>query len=204
MTDPQRRTSDTETAENRKRVAAWVAITLLGIAVGLSVWLAILASSGDFVNDPNLDDPKLLTPWAVALWFMKRGEALTAIFGSFLAIVTAAVGFASDLYKRRSQIAVLAFLCLLGIGACVMAMVWLDDDANLGQIVYYGNLADVAAAETRSNWFFGSLIGWFTTFLGAQLGLSAARPTGSVRRMLGGSSPPEKRPNTDDEKEDGA
>lgn len=182
MTDVQQEREDESAGANRKAVAAWITIGLLAIAVLFAAWLAILADAGRFVDDPNRDEPRLLRPWATALWFMKRGEGLTAMFGTLGAIITVGIGWVADLYKRKAQIAVLALLSLVGVGACVAAMVALDSDAKLSELVYHGNLDSIDTASSVSTWFFGALIGWFVSFLAAQLGLSSLQSKSSSRR----------------------
>lgn len=172
-------------SDDQKKVAAWVAIAVLCLAVVAATWLAFLAGQSHFAADPDQSPPQPLEIWVFALWFMKKGAALNATFATLLTLLGVAVTAVSDVYKRTVQLTVLTLLCAVGICACIYLMVKLDSPEALATLRYFGGFADDGAAESAVNWAFGSLMGWFVVFLAAQLGISSLAASGAIRRVAG-------------------
>ena len=171
-------------SDGQKKIAAWLAIAVLCLAVVVATWLAVLAGQSHFAADPRQNPPRALEVWVFALWFMQKGAALNAIFATLLTLLGVAVTVVSDVYKRTAQLAILTSLCVIGILACIYLMVKLDTEENLATLRYFGGFATDAAAESAINWAFGSLMGWFVVFLGAQLGISSLATSGAIRRGI--------------------
>lgn len=172
----------------QKKVAAWIAIGVLCLAVIAMLWLSILTAQSRFTVDPGHSSPQLLTVWEFLLWFMKKGAALNATFAVLLALIAAAVTALSEVYKKQRQLVAITVLCVVGILCCIYMMVKLDAPANLATLRYFTGFADDAQASAAVVWTFGSLLGWFAAFLAVQLGLRSLAQGAGRRDKEGGGA----------------
>lgn len=171
---------------NQKWVAAGIAIFVLGLGVVWTLWLWVVARQAGFA-DHAWPQGELPWVWSVAIWFMKRGPAITGIFALLLTVVSIGIGAAGEIYRSKREIVLVVLACLAGIAASVLAMIELDQPDKLATVVWFSDLADSEATSAIA-WLFGGLIGWFGLFLASQLGISVVSPRGVLRRVTGGRS----------------
>lgn len=168
----------------QKRVTSWIAIVMLVGAVLWLAWLAYRTVTSTFVDDPTSDEPKLLLAWSIALWFVELGTSTKVLFAGVIAVFTSGMAAAGEFYRNTRQIAMIAALCFAGIGLCILLIVLLGEDSRSEILRYFSKYETLAEFENASNTFLKSVIGWFSTFLVSQLGISALRQGGVVKRLL--------------------
>lgn len=174
--------SPRQVTQAQKAVSAWIAMLALFLSVAFVVWLAITAWQPRFANYP---DEGLPFVWSAAVWIMGQGTALNAIFATLFAVVAAGTSAIGQVYKRRGQLFAMALLCLAGVAAASVAMMKVSQPDNLATIIWFGNMEEDVAVRSVA-WLFGGLIGWFSAFLGAQLGCASISPSGAIRQLFGG------------------
>jgi hypothetical protein len=160
----------------KSKITAGIAVFALVVAVGLSVYLAILAARGSFVDDPTKDQPTLRVIWVFALWSMKQGAALEITFAGIFGLIGAGVTDASNLIKSVRLLLGLVVVCVIGIIACWCLLVWLDTQETLATLRWFGEFQSDAQAGSAANWLFRALIGWFGLFAGTLLGVKLGIP----------------------------
>jgi len=172
-------------SESQKRASAVISFAALLAAVIVAAWLAHLAMNSTFTNDPDdAEQKKLLMSWASVVWFIKSATLVKVIYGGLLTIIGVGTGILGELYKKTSAIIALAVLCLLGIAACTVIMIELADPENLKILRYYSDYEELAELRSGVDTLFGSAIGWFTSCLGTQLGISLAARGGVAKRLF--------------------
>ncbi|UIP07902.1 hypothetical protein LY632_05760 [Erythrobacter sp. SDW2] len=177
----------------QKRVAAWIAVGLLALAVAYAIALAASAANGSYLVPAGTgEDVGLSRLWRSAAFFMRNGALATTVFAAFLTVVSVAVAKVTEVHSRQWEIAAISILCLTGIGAATMAMIEVSQPAVGDQtspvvlLDYYGEFGPVSAevSERWVNSFFGSLIGWFGGFLAAVLGISLMDKKGTLHDLV--------------------
>lgn len=168
----------------QKRVASWIAIAVLVLGVLWLAWLVYKAGTSSFVDDPASEEPKLLLAWSIALWFVELGTSVKVLFAGVIAVITSGMAAAGEFYKNTRQIALIAVLCLAGIGLCVVMMVLLGDGSRGEILRYFSKYETLPEIESAADAFLWSVLGWFTLFLLSQLGISAVKQGGVVRNLL--------------------
>jgi hypothetical protein len=160
----------------QKNVVATIAILALVLALLSTLLLAVLATLGHFVDDPQLDQPRLLRTWVILLWFIKQGAALKVTFAALFGIIGAGVVEASKLVRRQSWLLLLCAACLVGIGTCTYVMIMLGNEQAQAYFLWFGEFQTPAEIGAAVNWLFGALIGWFGAFIITLLGLRKLYP----------------------------
>lgn len=170
---------------NQKKMAALLAILFLLLGIGCVGWLWGTMAPGLIVTDPASPDPELKTIWKVALWLIQLGTGAKVIFAALLTAIAAGVATLGDIYKQKWQIALVVVLSLAGIALSVLANVDIGDERILSALSYYSSFQSNADLKQAANAFFVAMIGWFSAFIIAQLGISAVKAEGWVKKLLG-------------------
>ena len=162
-------------SESQRKASAYISFAALLVATVISVWLAYLAATSSFAKvHPGQDEPVLLESWTATVWFMKSSTSAKVVYGGLLTILTIGTGILGKLYNSTRAILFLAVLCLIGIAACTTVMIEVTKPDNLTTFRYYADYDELAHLESDVNTLFRALIGWFTSFLAAQLGIRLA------------------------------
>ncbi|WP_073973497.1 hypothetical protein [Erythrobacter donghaensis] len=173
-------------SEVQKRILAWVAIFLLALATAYALLLASTASAEAMVQPTGkAEEVRLTAAWRYAAFMMSNGAVVSGIFATFMAIVSFAVSRVTEIYTRIYEVAAIVILCLIGIAASTSAMVEVSDAvSNGGMDFYLFNATPFARASELIIGFFGSMIGWFASFMASVLGVSLADKDGVLRKLF--------------------
>lgn len=177
--------------QDTKYAGALIALGVLCVLTGFSVWLALNTHASAYIVDPDELESELLFPWRIAIFFMELGTGVNAMLAGVFAIVTAVTGWMTEIFTKRWQLAAVIILCVTGLLSIIYSMVEIGTD-GISQLRFYGDLyADLpdqeSIAETTSAFrAFGSqLIAAFSFFLASRLGISIASDGGRVRQFIG-------------------
>jgi hypothetical protein len=167
----------------QKRAAGLIGLLLLLLAVAAMMWLAWLAGTDDVLVDPDADRPMLNFSWKAVAFFMRTGPAINTIFGVLLIVIAGAVAVIGENYTRIWSILAVSLLCLGGIGAATCTLIFMSEGHAFDDLVFAGEFQP-SAAHVQFTGVLAPVIGWFSTLLAAELGLSAVTPDGAVRKVV--------------------
>lgn len=184
--------------KDQKVTGAWIATLLLALALGLSLWLALLGTGKNpkfAVNPEDLGDPELLFPWKVVKLVIELGTESQWMLGGLVIVVTVAIGWMMEAFSRRWQLYAIVAACVIGILATFWLMSGMNgpNDPKILELCYYSRICDVpdqakteALARTDSGLraFCLGLIALFSSFLAARLGIELVDDEGKLRKLL--------------------
>lgn len=168
----------------QKRATAAIGILFLLLAACSMIWLAYLASIADLWITVGPDERALNFSWRAVAFFMKTGAAINTIFAVLLTVIGAVVAVISENYKRMASILAISAICLAGIAAATCTLIFVDGE-TLNALRFYGGFEeDNAKVAERLTGFLAPVIGWLSTLLAAELGISTIAPEGVVRKII--------------------
>lgn len=168
----------------RKTASGIIALLILA---GALLWVSILAfySLTEHVDYLGADEePHLYFFWRSLRWIV-GGGAVGPAFAALLAVAGVCSQALARLHRHVATVVLVAVACLLGVLACVTVMIVTGEEGGSVIRSLRGAVGgDEADLRSAIRLFMGSMVLWFVTMMGTQLGISIVNENGAVRAFF--------------------